>query len=40
MLGKLQDIKGRLGVPRLIIIGFVLLLFVAAYVTGMSIGPR
>ncbi|NLY51371.1 MAG: ABC transporter permease [Firmicutes bacterium] len=39
MLEKFQDIKGRLGVPRLIIIGFVLLLFIIAYATGMAIGP-
>ena len=39
MSERFQDIRERLGIPRLIIIGFVLLLFVTAYATGMSIGP-
>ncbi len=39
MVERFQEMKARLGVPRLIIIGFVLALFVTAFATGMPIGP-
>ncbi len=39
MNDKLNDWTARLGIPRLIIICFVLLLFAVGYMTGLPLGP-